>query len=107
MVTYAEFGTCVDEFELDLLEISSTGVDHKALAQRNDAFFGTRDRSLQHEVVILDDTIMRESAHGSDRLGCRVMFGRGILVVFTRADSIDLLIELSTVVVTVCGALWC
>lgn len=101
--TYAKLGACVDEFERNLLEVSSAGMDHKTLAQRDNAFFCARDRSLQHEVVILDNTVVRESTHGCDRFGCGVMLSRGILLIFTRTNAVDFLVELSAVMIPICA----
>jgi hypothetical protein len=100
-VTHPKLGACVDKFELNLLEIPPAGVNHQALAQGNNALFRARDRSLQHEVVILDNTIVRESTHGSDRLDRRIMLGRSILLIGTRADAVNLLVELSAMMVAI------
>ena len=77
-------------------------VDHKRLADSDDTLLGTRDRSLEHEVVVLDDTVVREASHGSDGLLGDVRFGGGVGLIVARTDTVDLLVELRAVVVTVC-----
>lgn len=79
--TVSELGARVDELELDLLQIPSARVDHQTLPQRDNTLLGTRDRALEHNKVVLDDTVMREATKGSDRLGGGVVFSGGILLV--------------------------
>ena len=66
--TYTELGRSVDKFELDLLEIPARGVYHERFPDGDDTLLGARNRALQHEEVVLDNTIMREATHGSDGL---------------------------------------
>ena len=99
--TYTELGRGVDELELDLLEIPAGSVNHERLADGDDTLLRAGDGALQHEEVVLDDTVMRETTHGSDRLlGDIVLSGR-VGLVRAAADTVDLLVELRTVVVTV------
>lgn len=100
-MTYPKLGACIDEFELDLLEIPPAGVNHQALAQSDDTLFGTRDRSLQHEVVVLDNAIVRESTHGCDSLGGGIVLGRSVLLIGTGAYAINFLVELSAMMIAV------
>ena len=99
--TYAELGSRVDELELDLLEVTTRSVDHKRLAERNHALLGAGDGALDHQVVVLDDTVVGETTHGRDLLVGDVGLGGGVGGVLAGADTVDLLVELGTVVVTV------
>ena len=106
-MTYAELRGGVDELEGNLLEVPAGGVDHERLADGDDALLGTRDGALEHQVVVLDDTVVREATHGRDRLlGDVVLRGR-VAVVAAEADAVDLLVDLGTVVVTVCTNVEC
>jgi hypothetical protein len=67
-VPYTELRGGIDELELNLLEIPARGVDHERLADSHHTLLGTRNRALEHEVIVLDDTIVGETTHGSDRL---------------------------------------
>ena len=107
MTTYAELRGGVDELEGDLLEVPAGGVDHERLADGDDALLGTRDGALEHQVVVLDDTVVREATHGRDRLLGDVVLGGRVAVVAAETDAVDLLVDLGTVVVTVCTNVEC
>ena len=76
-------------------------MDHERLADSDDTLLRARNRPLQHEVVVLDDTIVGEATHRSDGLLGDIVLSRGVSLVITTADTVDLLVELRTVVVTV------
>ena len=76
-------------------------MDHQRLPDGDHALLGTRDRALQHEVVVLDDTVVREAAHGGNGLLRDVVLRGRIALVVALADTVDLLVEFGTVVVTV------
>ena len=101
-VTYTELGRRVDELELNLLEIPTRSVHHERLADGNDTLLGSGDGTLEHEVVVLDDTVVGEATHGSNALLGDIMLSRGVGVVVAPANAVDLLVELRAVVVTVC-----
>ena len=101
--TYAELRRGVDELELDLLEVTARGVDHERLAEGDHALLGAGNGALEHQVVVLDDTVVREATHGRDGLLGDVGVRRGVALVVSGTDTVDLLVELRAVVVTVCG----
>ena len=100
--TYTELRRRVDELELNLLEIPTRSVHHEGLADSDDTLLGSGDGTLEHEVVVLDDTVVREAAHGSNGLLRDVVLRGRIAFVVALADTVDLLVEFRTVVVTVC-----
>ena len=102
--TYTELGRGVDELELDLLKIPTRSVNHEGLADGDDTLLRAGDGALQHEVVVLDDTIVREATHGCNRLLGDIVLGRCVAIILTTADTVDLLVKLRTVVVAVCTA---
>lgn len=71
------------------------------LPDGDDALLDTGASSLDHQKVVLDDTVANEATHGRDLLLGRVERGRGIGLVFAFADAVNLLVALGTVVVTV------
>ena len=77
-------------------------MNHQRLADRDDTLLRAGDGALQHEEVVLDDTVMRETTHGSDRLLGDIVLSRSVSVIGARANAVNLLVELGTVVVTVC-----
>lgn len=86
---------------MDLLEITTGGVDHEGLADGDDSLLGTGNGALEHEVVVLDDTIVREATHGCDGLLGDIVLGGGVGVIITSTDAVDLLVKFRSVVVTV------
>ena len=99
--TYTELRRRVDELELHLLEIPTRGVDHERLADGDHTLLRARNRALEHEEVVLHDTVMGEATHGRDRLLGDIMLSRSVALVSAVADTVDLLVELRPMVVTV------
>jgi hypothetical protein len=99
--TYAEFRRCVNELELNLLKITTRSVNHEGFPEGDDTLLSARDRALEEEEVILDDTVVGEATHGSDRLLRDVVLGAGIVVFVTETNSINLLVDLRSMMVTI------
>lgn len=76
-------------------------MDHQGLAESDDTLLGSRDGALEDDEIVLDDTVVREATHGRDALLGDIGLGRCVRVVLTRADTVDLLVELGTVMVAV------
>ena len=79
-------------------------MDHEGFAEGNDAFLGSRDGALEKEEVVLDDTVVGETTQGGDSLLADIVFGRGVVVFFAEANAVDLLVDLSSVMITICEA---
>lgn len=99
--TMTELGGGIDELEADLLQRGTAGVDNHGLTEGEHAFFGTDTASLDHEEVVLDNTVVGEATHGGDGLGGQVELSGGRLLIRTVGDAVDLLVHLSTMVETV------
>mmetsp|Transcript_26813 Transcript_26813/g.58434 ORF Transcript_26813/g.58434 Transcript_26813/m.58434 type:complete len:397 (+) Transcript_26813:764-1954(+) len=100
--TVAHLGRGVDELELDLLGGQLAGLGHESAAQGQHTLLGTGDATLDHKVVVAQDTVVREATHGVDVLDGRVELGGGTVVLrASLAELVDLLVDLSTVMVTV------
>lgn len=97
----AELGRRVDELERDRLEVLARLGHLERLADGDDALLDAGDGALEHEEVVVDVAVAHKAAEGRDRLFGQVGLGRGALRVCARADAVDLLVELGTVVVTV------
>jgi len=104
--TYPEFWWGIDELELDLLKITAGSVDHEGFTEGHHTLLSTRDWTLEHKEVVLDDTVVGESTHGSDRLVCSIGFGGSVVFIITTTNAINLLVEFSTVMVTVYQDWW-
>jgi hypothetical protein len=65
----------VDKLEVDDFECRALGVHQKRLSQGDDALLGSNAAALDHEEVIVDFSVMRETAHWGDRLVGDVVLG--------------------------------
>lgn len=99
--TMAELGGGIDEGEGDLFEGRSLGVRNKRLTKGKNTLLSTRAATLDHDEVVLHNTVVRETTHGSDGLLRKIGFSGGVLLVVTSTNTVDLLVDLSTVEVTV------
>lgn len=97
----AELGRGVNELERNLLEVTARGVDLVRLADSQNTLLHTRAAALDHDEVVLHHTVVGEATHGGNGLLGGVELGGGRGLVSTVTDTVDLLVELSTVVVTV------
>jgi len=79
-------------------------VDHEGFAEGDDTLLGSRDGALEEEEVVLDDAVVGKTTHGGDSLLADVVFGRGVVVLVTEANAVDLLVDLRPVVITICEA---
>lgn len=76
-------------------------MNHERLAQRDNTLFRARDRAFQHQEVVLDDAIVGEATHRRDSLLSRISLGRGVRLVVTLSDAVNLLVELRAVMVAI------
>jgi len=76
-------------------------VNHEGFAEGDDTFLGSRDTALEEEEVVLNYAIVRETTQGSDPLLGDVVLSGGIVVLVTETNTVDLLIDLRSVVVTI------
>merc|ERR1719367_2202014 len=104
--TVAHLGGGVDELQLDVLQSGPPGVHQEGLAQGQYPLLGSDAASLDHDKVLLDHTVVRESTHGVDVLVGGVVLGRGVvldqdsvLLVVAMLDLVNLLVDLGTVMV--------
>lgn len=99
--TLTELGGSVDPLELNLLEGSSGGVNLEGLSEGNNSLLDTGDGTLEDDKVVLDLTVSDETTHGGDGLLGAVKLSGTVRLVVTTADSVDLVVDGSSVVVTV------
>ena len=79
----------------------AAGVDNERLADGDDTLLGSGNGALEHDIVVLDNTVVGEATHWCDGLFGNVAVSRRVGGVFAGTDTVDLLVELRTVVVTV------
>ena len=66
--TVTKLGGCIDELEIDLLQSSLLGVSEQRLPEGENPLLGTNTAALHHEKALLNLAVVREAAHGVDRL---------------------------------------
>mmetsp|Transcript_27712 Transcript_27712/g.27406 ORF Transcript_27712/g.27406 Transcript_27712/m.27406 type:complete len:256 (-) Transcript_27712:386-1153(-) len=106
-------GRGVDEAQLDLLEGIARHLLDARLAESDNAFLHSGNTALHHDVVLIDLTVVGEASHGGDGLLGQIGLGGGVGVeglgvvlalsvsVHTLANAVDLLVHLSSVMVSV------
>ncbi len=75
----SELGRGVDELEVDLLEGTAAGAGVHALAQSQHTLVDTDGAALEHEVVVLDQTVVGESTERVDALLGQIVVRRGVV----------------------------
>jgi len=96
-----ELGRSVNELELNLLEGVTGGLGNDALSESENPLLDSGGGALDHEEVLVDDTIVREATQGSDGLLGEINGGGTTVLVGSVSDAIDLLVDLGSVMVTV------
>lgn len=99
--TTSSVGGGIDPLELDLLESTTRSVSKKRLTEGHDTTTDTGDGSLDENKVVLDITVVDESSHGRDGLLGAVKLGGGVSLIITLSNTVDLVVDGSSVVVTV------
>ena len=66
--TMTELGRGVDELKHNLFSGTAADLRSESLAESHHTLFGTSNAALQHQEVVLDNTVMREATHGGDVL---------------------------------------
>uniref|UniRef100_A0A7C9CXG9 Uncharacterized protein n=1 Tax=Opuntia streptacantha TaxID=393608 RepID=A0A7C9CXG9_OPUST len=100
--TMAKLGGCVDELEPDVLKSHTGCLLEKRLPQCYHPLLRPNTAALYHDVVVLHNTIVRETTHW-----CNILLGPVILchsivrLLASLAKLVDFLVHLSTVVVTI------
>ncbi len=97
----AKLGGGVDELGGDLLQLPSLGGLEEGLPQSDDSLLGAHHGALDHEVVLIDHTIVREPAHRGDVLLSQIKLGGGVVLDAALANLVNLLVQLGTVVVAI------
>lgn len=74
---------------------------HQALADGQYALLGAGHATLEHQKVVLHDTVVREATERRDALVGGICLSRTVICVVAETDAVDLLIELCAVVVAI------
>lgn len=74
---------------------------HQAFADGQYALLGAGNATLEHQEVVLHNSVVREATERRDALVSSIRFGRTVVSIVAATDAIDLLVELRAVVVPV------
>jgi len=103
----AKLGSRVDQRQSDHFGGRSLGLREQRLADVENALPDADARALEHDVVLLDHAVVRETAHRVDRLLRDVLLRHGVvgyqlavLHVESVSDAVDLLVDLRAVMIT-------
>jgi hypothetical protein len=104
----SELAAGVDPLEVDGLLGSGGGLGDEGLAEGDDALDDAWNGALEHNPILSDDTVVGEASEGGDTLGGEIVVGLSGLIddlsvveLLGAVDLVDLLVDLSTVMVTV------
>merc|ERR1719336_1501178 len=105
--TVTDLGSSIDKLESDLFQILPLGVGNQRLSQNNSSLSNTHARTLDHEEIILDLTVVGEATDGVDGFfgqigfgGTVVLFGHAVFGLVAGTNSVDLLVDFNSVVIT-------
>jgi hypothetical protein len=102
-----EFRGGIDRFKVDFLQIFSFVVGQQRFPQQNRSLSDTHARSLDHDEIVFNFTVMWEASDWIDRFLGQIGLGRTVVKVsFTvlgfvaSAQPVDLFVDLDSVVIT-------
>lgn len=105
--TVTNLGGGIDEFESDLFQILPLGVGNQRLSQNDSSLSDTHARTLDHEEIVLDLTVVGEATDGVDGFfgqvsfsGTVVLVGHAVFGLVAGTNSVDLLVDFDSVVIT-------
>ena len=96
-------GSGVNELDIDLLGLPGLGGGEDALSHGDGSLSGAHDTTLDKNEVLVDFTVVGEATKRSDVLGNSVGLSGGVVLDTTDgtgSNSVDLVVDLSTGVVT-------
>lgn len=99
----SEFGRGINEFQVDLRLFSIEGGGEERVSKDKSSLSDTDGATFKHDVVIKDASVMRETSERGNVLLSDISFSSGIVIGFSGGftDSVDSLVEFSSVMVTV------
>jgi len=99
--TVSSLGRSIDEFEGNLFKGRSVGLFNEGFSKSDGSSLNSDGRSLDHDEIFLDSSVMGESSHWGDGLGSKIEFGGSSVVLSGFTHSVDLLVDVRSVVISV------
>ena len=101
--TVTHFRGGIDESQVDLLKGSPVLSGKERFSQDEDSLLAADATTFDHHELLIDLTVMRETAHWGDVFIGKVIFRATVALATSRsglADSVDLLVDFGPVMVT-------
>ena len=93
-------GGGIDELDVEGLKVRSLGNSDDRLSEGDGPLSGSGDASLDKKPVLVDLTVVRETAHGGDALLGKISLGGCRVGIVLLSDTENTLVDLGTVMVT-------
>merc|ERR1712107_533881 len=104
--TVSHLGAGVDELKADLLHVPLLGVGQEGFSEGKDSLLVTNAGALEHDEVLLQLSVVGEASHGVDGLVSKIVVGGSVVLdelavlhLVSLSDSVDLLVDLGSVMV--------
>lgn len=98
--TVSDLGAGINKFEGDLLKSGSGDSGNDGLSDETDSLLRSNATTLDHDEVVINHTIMGEATDRGDGLLSQIREGGGGVLISSLTNSVDLLIELSSMMET-------
>jgi len=101
--TVTDLGGSIDELDLALLGLPGLGGGEDRLTDDDGSLLDTDDTTLDEQEILVDLSVVGEATHGGDVLGNSISLSGSVVVDTsdgTSTDSVDLLVDLSSGMVT-------
>merc|ERR1712048_795485 len=105
--TMTNLGSSIDKLESNLFQILPLGVGNQRLSQNNSSLSDTHARTLDHEEIVLDLTVVGEATDGVDGFfgqisfsGTVILVGHAVFGLVAGTNSVDLFVDFDSVVIT-------
>jgi len=95
----SELAAGIDELQVERSGLALRRVE--SLPEGQHPLLGSNGTTLQHEPVLGDDTIVRETTNGGDALLSVIVLGGGVVLLASLSNTVDPLVHLGTVMVSV------
>lgn len=88
----SDLGAGINELEGDLLKGASIDLGNDGLSDEADPLLGANAASLDHDEVVVDNTVMGEATDGGDGLLGKITEGGSGVLLSGLANSVNLLV---------------
>jgi hypothetical protein len=96
----SHFGGSIDEFKVDFFLSGSSNLRDQRLSQHNNFLLGSNATSLNHDEIVLDNSVVRESSDGSNLFISNILGGGGRIGQSTIRNSVNFFVHFSSMVIT-------